>query len=238
MLAVLSVNAAGQAEDGKHLFILSGQSNMYHMDPKISFTPAVTKALGEANVTVVKNAKRGAPIRAWDKDYKWPADRPEPTGRKRPGKKEQKKEYGWLYDKLMESLKKHTAGKTYDTITFVWMQGETDGGQQLADRYTDSFKRLVTRLKSDLKVDSLNIVIGRLSDYGLGTKRKKEWVAMRELQVKLAEEDPNVEWVNTDDLNDKVKNGKMQNDLHYTKEGYKILGQRFAEKAIALIKKK
>ena len=53
-----------------------------------------------------------------------------------------------------------------------------------------------------------------------------------------SEDNPNVEWVNTDDLNDTEKGGQKKNDLHYTKEGYKILGQRFAEKAIALIKKK
>ena len=29
----------------------------------------------------------------------------------------------------------------------------------------------------------------------------------------------------------------MINDLHYTKVGYRILGTRFAEKAIALIKR-
>jgi len=43
--------------------------------------------------------------------------------------------------------------------------------------------------------------------------------------------------VNTDDLNDKSKDGKTTNGLHYTEEGYKLLGQRFAEKAITLIKK-
>ena len=58
------------------------------------------------------------------------------------------------------------------------------------------------------------------------------WVTNNKLvQVKLAEEDPRGEWVDTDDLNGN-KNG-----LHYNKEGYKTLGTRFAEKAIALVKK-
>lgn len=44
-----------QADDmsGKHLFILSGQSNMAGMDPNVSFTPAVTNALGAQNVVIV-----------------------------------------------------------------------------------------------------------------------------------------------------------------------------------------
>ncbi|MBG7608845.1 MAG: hypothetical protein IZT59_12575 [Verrucomicrobia bacterium] len=32
-----------------------------------------------------------------------------------------------------------------------------------------------------------------------------------------------------------MKDGKMINDLHYTKDGYQTLGERFAESAIALI---
>ena len=36
-------------------------------------------------------------------------------------------------------------------------------------------------------------------------------------------------------LNDKEKNGKKRNDLHYTKEGYELLGRRFARQAKSLI---
>ena len=61
---------------------------------------------------------------------------------------------------------------------------------------------------------------------------------VRKAQVAVAEASPRGEWVNTDDLNDKKnkKTQKVHHDLHYTKDGYKILGKRFAEKAIALIK--
>ena len=72
---------------------------------------------------------------------------------------------------MMDAVKKKTAGKTYDTVTFVWMQGESDSGNP--DPYFDSFNRVVARLKADLKIESLNIVIGRLSDYGI---EKPTWV--------------------------------------------------------------
>ena len=56
--------------------------------------------------------------------------------------------------------------------------------------------------------------------------------------MQVAEELPHAEWVDTDDLNNKQgKDGQLRDDLHYTQEGYKILGQRFAEKAISLIKR-
>ena len=45
-------------------------------------------------------------------------------------------------------------------------------------------------------------------------------------------------WVDTDDLNDGLnrKGKEIKNDLHYSAEGYKILGKRFAEACIRLIK--
>ena len=228
---------------GRHLFILSGQSNMYHMKTN-TFSSVVSKAFGEDNVTIVKSAKRGAPIRTWDKDYKWPENLPVPQGRanKRAGKEaatreEYVKGFGKLYVKLMEAVKKHTEGKTYDTVTFVWMQGESDTSQKLnlVDLYFDSFNRILARIRKDLNIKSINVVIGRLSDYGMNNPN---WVKMRELQVKYAEANPNCEWVNCDDLNDVTKNGEKTNGLHYTEEGYKTLEQRFAEKAIKLINNK
>ena len=46
LLCMFSVNAAD-----KHLFILSGQSNMAGLKPEISFTPTVEAAFGKENVT-------------------------------------------------------------------------------------------------------------------------------------------------------------------------------------------
>ena len=237
IIAILTIAAYSHAAgEKKYLFILSGQSNMHHMKSG-SFHATVEKAFGKENVTVVRSAKTGAAIRGWDKDYPWPEGRGIPQGRQKPGKKEKTREeflagFGSLYDKMMTRVKQKTEGKTYDMVTFVWMQGESDSGNP--DPYIDSFNRVVDRLKSDLGITSINIVIGRISDSGI---EKPTWIKMRELQVKYAEEHPNAEWVNTDDLNDIEKNGEKKNGLHYTKEGYDILGKRFAEKAIALIQK-
>lgn len=60
---------------------------------------------------------------------------------------------------------------------------------------------------------------------------------IREIQVKVAESDPRFGWINTDDLNDGYnRQGKeIKNDLHMSAEGYRIMGQRFADKSIELI---
>jgi len=42
-------------------------------------------------------------------------------------------------------------------------------------------------------------------------------------------------WVDCDDLNNKEKDGKKRDDLHYTKAGYELLGRRFARQGKALI---
>ena len=42
--------------------------------------------------------------------------------------------------------------------------------------------------------------------------------------------------MDTDDTNNKEKKGKMTNDLHYTKAGYDLFGQRLARQAVLMIK--
>ena len=56
----------------KHLFILSGQSNMQGHRPDEAFTPAVEKALGKSKVIVVQDALGGQPIHRWCKEWKDP----------------------------------------------------------------------------------------------------------------------------------------------------------------------
>ena len=198
---------------------------MAGLDPQETFTPAVEKEFGEDHVIVVKDAEGGQPIRRWYKHWK-PAggDRPEETGD--------------LYDRLMDKVEKATAGKNIRTVTFVWMQGERDAREEHGEVYAASLRGLIRQLENDLGREDLNFVIGRLSDFDLDNRTYPHWTMVREAQVAVAEADPSGRWVNTDDLNDgKNREGKeISNDLHYSVEGYKKLGKRFAEKSIELIR--
>jgi len=80
----------------------------------------------------------------------------------------------------------------------------------------------------------MNFVIGRLSDFS----RVGEWEAVRKIQVSLAAKDERGAWVDCDDLNNKEKNGVKRDDLHYTRQGYELLGRRFAQQAKLLIEGK
>jgi len=219
-----------QANEKVHLFILSGQSNMQRFKPELTFTPKIVEAFGEGNVLIVKDAQGGQSIQRWYKDWKSVQGK-------------EGKENGDLYDRLMKGVKAAIEGKKFLSVSFIWMQGEKDAATNQTGVYKDSFFGLLKQLEHDLGRKDFNVVIGRLSDYtlhpGKNYGKHKEWQQMRELQVSMAEELKSAAWVDCDDLNNMKdqKTNEMYNDVHYTPEGYQLLGERYAEKVIALIKK-
>ena len=217
-------SAVETGDSAKHLFILSGQSNMAGLKPEESFTPTVEARFGAENVIVVKDAHGGQPIRRWHKKWKLrETDNP--------------KAIGDLYDRLLAKVRQAIQGQELASVTFLWMQGERDAREKNGELYLASLEGLLQQLRSDLQREDIHLVVGRLSDFDLNNKRYPDWSRLRELQVKFAEARPNREWVDTDDLNDGVnRKGKpIQNDLHYSAEGYRIFGERLAKKAILLI---
>ena len=222
---LISISSVSAAEKGKHLFILSGQSNMVGLNPSISFTPTIEAALGKDNVIIVKDAAGGQPIRRWYK--KWDPEL---------GKSETSKTPGDLYDRLMKKVTSAIKDNKLASVTFIWMQGESDAKGN-ANLYSESLKGLLDQVRTDLGHKNIKFVIGRISDYN-NPRRYPQWDMIRAAQVEVADADPCGAWVDTDDLNDGVnKKGKqIKDDLHYSVEGYKTLGKRFAEKAIELIK--
>ena len=233
-LTLLLAASTGFAEDKPvHLFILSGQSNMQGMDPETGFMPEAKKLFGDEEVVYIKVAKGGQPICRWLEE--WVAIAKEKgldeKHIKRIHKDGKVEFYQPILDQYQEMLKMHPE---FASVTFCWMQGERDanGGGQPA--YKDALKLLITKLRRDLERPDMNIVIGRLSDAG---QKKESWGAMRKIQMEIVNEDPSGAWVDCDDLNDRMKDGKMQNAVHYNRpEGYIILGQRFARQGYALIK--
>jgi len=221
LISTSTLNAAD-----KHLFILSGQSNMKYLDPNISFVPTVETAFGKSNVVVVHDAHGGQPIRRWYKN--WTSSKGEkPTVA------------GNLYVRLMRKVKPILKQNKFKSVSFIWMQGEADAKEKHGDVYADSLKGLVKQLQKDIGRKNINIIIGRLSDCDLTNKHFPHWTMIRDIQVDFAEKNPRSAWVNTDDLNEgKNKQGReIKNNLHYSVEGYKKLGARFAETSIELIKK-
>ena len=210
------------AEKRGHLFILSGQSNMT-AGLRDGFAAVVTEALGEDQVKIVHSMKSGRGIRYWLKDYELPDDH-KLHGQLKSGNGEQ-------YPILLEAIKEVGDVRAFKTVTFIWMQGESDASRDLGVAYEKSFNALLTNLKTDIGIEKLHFVIGRLSDYGLHGESEQAWKRMREIQVRLAESNKLGAWIDTDDLN----GGDEKNphgDLHYPSVQYPKLGERFGKKAL------
>ena len=207
----------------KRLFILAGQSNMTG-GLKAGFARVVEDAFGKENITIAHQCKPGRGIRFWDKDFRYPDNFPQPD----PAKPD--KQHGENYPPLLDAIINASKDKSFDTVTLVWMQGESDGIRGLGEAYERSFLRLLERLKSDLNRKEISFVIGRISDANMD---KPGWIKVREVQMKLGEEHARCGWIDTDDLNG-GEAGKPGGELHYPHEQIGILGERFAAKVIEL----
>ncbi len=227
IIAILGMSGLLKAEEsGKHLFILSGQSNMARFKPALWFTPGISEALGADNVIVSFHAQGGQPISKWYKEWK-------------SGKGETDPDAGKIYDTMMEATKAKMEGEKIRTVTFVWMQGEADSKAKNSDVYLASLNGLKKQLEQDLKRTDLNFIIGRLSDSGLYRRRDKKrvenvhWEGIRNAQQAFADASQRAVWIDTDDLNGE------KNALHLIKpEGYETLGKRYVKAAVELVKTK
>jgi hypothetical protein len=216
-------------KSGKHLFILSGQSNMTG-GLKKGFEQAMQKHFGKENVTIVISMRSGRGLRFWVKDYQY-------AGLKLSTKRNASN--GEEYPRLLKAAKDGLQQAKFDSVSFIWMQGESDAGRkELCSVYAVNFNKLYNKLKTDLKLEKLHFVMGRISHYGLmkttknyTLERATQWEDVRRAQVKVAEAHSHGAWIDTDDLID-------QTNLHYLGNKPIILGERFAAKAIKLIDEK
>lgn len=235
---LVATTHADEAEPGKHLFILTGQSNMAHFNSDMYFTPIVEQQFGKDNVVVVRDAKGGQPISRWYRKWKR-GESGKPVELDEKGLP--KRANGELYVRLFEKVIPAIEGKRIQTVTFLWMQGEKDATMGWADVYRDSLKGLIEQVARDfgVKTGDINIVIGRLSDSGfkLPGNKPEWWNTVRDAQVEVAKAHPRGALVNTDDLNDGIdsRGRDLEDGLHYTVDGYKVFGERLATEAIALI---
>ncbi len=219
LLWAAAVTPLQAAETGKtRLFILSGQSNMKHIEPE-EFSAAIKKAFPNDDIITVKLAQSGQPILRWHAEWK-PASGAPPDVKK--GK------MGDMYVTLMEMVEKAIKDKPKpESVVFVWMQGEADTKDaDHWDAYEASLKTVIKKMRDDLKRPDMFFVVGRISDYAERPEGSKK---VRAALMSVAETDPRGAWVDTDDLNGK------SDGLHYTGEGYKLLTERFAEKAIKFL---
>lgn len=223
VLSTSLVSATDPPAKKVRLFILSGQSNMKGLNEATSFTPVVKEAFPDDHCVVVKSAYSGQLIRTWYRDWVLP-EGAMPAGAGKNGRH---------YEQLLAAIAVAMKDKaTPVSISFCWMQGEADANHKgFGAVYGKALTGLVQQLETDLKRKDIDVVIGRISDFGNDDpKDRPDWNIIRKAQVDWAEKTPRASWIDTDDLNGPT------NGLHYGKDGWHKLGQRFATRAIQLIK--
>jgi len=232
-LVILSVSVIAEDKTDKpvHLFVLSGQSNMARMNVGWGLLPEAKKLFKDEKIVYIKVNQGSQHIHRWlpEWDEIAKSNGVDEKHRKKILRNRKAIYYQRILDQYKEMLKKHPK---LASVTFCWMQGESDAQGRVSVAYKDSLKLLISKLRRDLKHPDMNVVIGRIADYALD---KKECVEIRRIQLEVANEEPRGAWVDTDDLNNIEVDGVMTNDIHYNKEGYTVLGQRFVRQAHALI---
>ena len=197
--------------------------------------PEAAKLFKDEEVVYIKVSKGSQPICRWLEEWLTIAEEAglDEQQRRRIHRDREVVLYQPILDQYQELLEEHSQ---FASVTFCWMQGETDAQARAQAAYKDALKLLITKLRRDLERPDMNIVIGRISDYAIDNP-ESGCVAIRRIQREIVDEDARGAWVDVDDLNDIEVDGKMQNDVHYkSPEGYIILGQRFARQGYALIK--
>ena len=94
-------------------------------------------------------------------------------------------------------------------------------------------------LETQLGIEEMPFVIGRINDVGLygDEKRKAAWTRMRKVQEKLGNDDPLGTWIDTDDfITEEHKHAK--GNIHYLGDMPVKLGERFGEAALKQLEAK
>lgn len=131
-----------------------------------------------------------------------------------------------LYDHMLGQFNHATALLDSNSIQYVvagffWIQGESDAATvDYATTYETNLKNLIQNIRSDAGNSALNVVLTRIGTHLPPPYDYKETV--RTAQIKVADDDPLVSWVDTDDLT-------LDNDsVHLLADGVKTAGRRMA----------
>ncbi|WP_438001589.1 sialate O-acetylesterase [Sorangium sp. So ce185] len=129
-------------------------------------------------------------------------------------------------------------GHDVEIAGLLWMQGENEAGWAAAFTYGDTLRGFIAAIREDLGAPGLPVVLGRISDNlypanggPIAAGKEANIDAVRAAQVAVAEEDPRVAWVDTDDFAPR----RADDTWHFDSAAYQLLGERFAEAYLALV---
>lgn len=203
--------------------------------PEIGFAKTMTAKMPGRQIAIIKYAVGGTGIARssdyndyipslkdyYDKGINWHYP-------------EANRKAGALYTNLFEniaaaidSLKK--LNYSCNIAGFIWMQGEHEAGisATMASDYKDLLLHLFSSVRKDLNQPELPVVIGQVNS--------NTWAfghLARQRQAEYCATDPHSKLVTTTDLS---RNGNGDT-AHFNAEGMLLLGERFAEQMLLLLK--
>lgn len=225
-LLALSVAVAGAAERKRQLLIFVGEGNMFGVNAEKKVLPVLKreKSLQGQDLKVAWHVRNYLPTSFLDAAWK-----PAENGNKKAVKV---KQAGAEYPRFLTNVKRVAGQNKFETVVLYWYQGQSDARNGHGAEYTDSVKRVVSRLEKDLGLGEIKVVLTRLTDSKQELQRHADWKVVREAQTDLVKK--NLKWklVNTDDFNG------VSNDLRLNSKGFKELNEQYAQHALDFITKK
>lgn len=192
----------------RHSTVIEGDAQS-RLGPGYSFARKVTELTGKP-IGIVSNARGATAISWWQKGY---------TGNN---------DYD-LYEEAVArtrlALESNPGAKL---VGIIWHQGEGDNSPGSAANYLSRLYKLVEDLRTDLKAPDATLIIGEVGTWsGRGQH-------VNPVIQKVAERIPNAHWVSSAGLVPLPLRDGSPNlaDPHFNTLSQRILGQRFADKAL------
>ena len=102
-------------------------------------------------------------------------------------------------------------------VGILWHQGESDSGDsKLVQTYNERFAGMIARLRKDLNAEKVPVIVGELCN-------KNKFNQVVQATPELV---PLCDWASSE--------GCANDGLHFKREGYLLLGKRYAEKYFKL----
>ena len=179
-----------------------------HFGPELTFGRGMAEALTGETVGIIKAAYGGTNLaEQWDVDAS---------------------ESLCLYRRMLELVKQATrAEPSLEIAGFAWCQGESDAVEsRWTNAYQENFKRLVDRLRKDLQLPEMPVVILEFARQAEAdaSHRTQEDRIVRDLET-LAAADEHMNLVRTADLT-------MGDTIHWDAEGQRKAGRRLAREIL------
>lgn len=198
--------AKNTATEGTNRYSTVNKTSKPKLSPGYTFGKKVAFYTGK-EIGIVSNARGGTTVSWWQKGY---------TG---------ENDFN-LYEEAVSRAKEALAATPRAKIKgIIWHQGEGDNSRTSSIHYLQRLRKLVTDLRTDLGDNNIPFIageVGKWNNRGLGVNPK----------IRMVKDSiPHADYVSSDGL---TSINLPKNDPHFDTYSQRVLGGRYADKAMEL----